>query len=142
LAETTPGPLIIVLQFAGFFAGWTNPTPLPPLAMATLGAALTTWVTFLPSLIFILIGAPYVDRLAENPRARAMLGTVSAAVVGVIANLAAWFATGIFVPGQDRIAAAMTAGVALWLLSGRGWKVQSIVALAAGAGLLRAWWTA
>ncbi|MEI7864774.1 MAG: chromate efflux transporter [Chthoniobacterales bacterium] len=142
LAETTPGPLIIVLQFAGFFAGWTNPGQLPPIAIATLGAALTTWVTFLPSLIFILIGAPYVDRLAENPRARAMLGTVSAAVVGVIANLAAWFATGVFAPGQDRIAAAVTAGVALWLLSGRGWKVQSIVALAAGAGLLRGWWTA
>lgn len=138
LAETTPGPLVIVLQFAGFFAGWNNAAPLPPLAMATLGAAMTTWVTFLPSLIFILVGAPYVDRLTQSPRATAVLGTMGAMVVGVIASLAAWFATGVFAPGEDRALSAVVAGVSLWLLIGRGWSIPSVVGVAAAAGLLRA----
>jgi chromate transporter len=137
LAETTPGPLVIVLQFAGFFAGWNNPAPLPPLAMATLGAAITTWVTFLPSLLFILLGAPHVDRLAQSPRATAALATVGAAVVGVIANLAAWFATGVFAPGEDLALSAVMAGVALWLLVGRGWAIPSVVGMAAAAGVLK-----
>ena len=137
LAETTPGPLVIVLQFAGFFAGWNNPAPLPPLAMATLGAAITTWVTFLPSLLFILLGAPHVDRLAQSPRASAALATVGAAVVGVIANLAAWFASGVFAPGEDLALSAVMAGAALWLLIGRGWSIPSVVGIAAAAGVLR-----
>ncbi|MFM8231010.1 MAG: chromate efflux transporter [Chthoniobacterales bacterium] len=138
LAETTPGPLIIVLQFAGFFAGWNNPAPLSPLAMATLGAAITTCVTFLPSLLFILLGAPHVDRLAQSPRASAALSTVGAAVVGVIANLAAWFAAGVFAPEHDRALSAVMAGVSLWLLVARGWSVPSVVGIAAAAGALRA----
>ena len=137
LAETTPGPLVIVLQFAGFFAGWNDAAPLPPIAMATLGAAMTTWVTFLPSLIFILVGAPYVDRLAGNPRAAAFLGTMGAIVLGAIASLAAWFAAGVFAPGQGQALAAVTAGAALWLLIGRGWSIPSVVGVAAAAGLLR-----
>jgi chromate transporter len=137
LAETTPGPLVIVLQFAGFFAGWNNPAPLPSLAMATLGAAITTWVTFLPSLLFILLGAPHVDRLAQSPRASAALATVAAAVVGVIANLAAWFAAGVFAPGEDLALSAVMAGAALWLLIGRGWSIPSVVGIAAAAGVLR-----
>jgi chromate transporter len=137
LAETTPGPLVIVLQFAGFFAGWNNATPLPPLAMATLGAAMTTWVTFLPSLIFILVGAPYVDRLTQSPRATAVLSTMGAMVVGVIASLAAWFATGVFAPGEDRVVSAVMAGVSLWLLVGRGWSIPSVVGIAAAAGVLK-----
>ena len=138
LAETTPGPLVIVLQFAGFFAGWNNPAALPPLAMATLGAAITTWVTFLPSLLFILLGAPHVDRLAQSPRASAALATVGAAVVGVIANLAAWFAAGVFAPGEDLALSAVMAGVALWLIVGRGWSIPSVVGIAAAAGVLKA----
>ena len=137
LAETTPGPLVIVLQFAGFLAGWNNPAPLPPLAMATLGAAITTWVTFLPSLLFILLGAPHVDRLAQSPRASAALATVGAAVVGVIANLAAWFAAGVFAPGEDLALSAVMAGAALWLLIVRGWSIPSVVGIAAAAGVLR-----
>ena len=137
LAETTPGPLIIVLQFAGFFAGWNHATPLSPPAMATLGAVMTAWVTFLPSLLFILIGAPYVDRLTQSPRASAVLATVGAAVVGVIANLAAWFAAGVFAPGQDQALAAVMTGAALWLLIGRGWSIPSVVGIAAAAGLAK-----
>lgn len=138
LAETTPGPLIIVLQFAGFFAGWNHPAPLPPLLMATLGAAMTTWVTFLPSLLFILLGAPHLDRLSRSPRANAALETMGAAVVGVIANLAAWYAVGVFAPDQNRVISAVMAGVALWLLVGRGWPIPGVVGLAGAAGLVRA----
>ncbi len=138
LAETTPGPLVIVLQFAGFFAGWNNAAPLSPLVMATLGAAMTTWVTFLPSLVFILIGAPYIDRMTRSPRASAVLAATGAMVVGVIASLAAWFATGVFAPGEDRVVSAVVAGVSLWLLVGRGWSIPSVVGMAAAAGLLKA----
>ena len=138
MAETTPGPLIIVLQFAGFFAGWNHPAPLSPLVMATLGAAITTWVTFLPSLLFILLGAPHIDRLAQSPRVAAALATMGAAVVGVIANLGAWYALGVFAPGNDRVLSAVVTGAALWMLVGRGWSIPSVVGFAAAAGVLRA----
>lgn len=138
LAETLPGPLVKVLPFAGFLAGWNNPAPLPPLAMATLGALLTSWVTFVPSFLFILAGAPFVERMAASPRARTLLDTVTAAVIGVIANLAAWFAAGIFAPGQPAALHAVIAGASLWLLAARGWSIPAVVGLAAAAGLLRA----
>jgi chromate transporter len=95
-------------------------------------------VTFLPSLLFILLGAPHVDRLAQSPRASAALATVGAAVVGVIANLAAWFAAGVFAPGEDLALSAVMAGAALWLLVGRGWSIPSVVGIAAAAGVLKA----
>ena len=138
LAETLPGPLVKVLQFAGFLAGWNNPAPLPPWLMGTLGAFLTSWVTFVPSFLFILAGAPFVEQLASDPRAKNMLETVTAAVIGVIANLAAWFAAGIFAPGEPSALYAVIAGVSLWLLVGRGWSIPAVVGIAAAAGLLRA----
>jgi chromate transporter len=140
LAESLPGPLVKVLQFAGFFAGWNNPAPLGPWAMATLGAFLTSWVTFVPSFLFILAGAPFVELLAENPRARMVLDTVTAAVIGVIASLAVWFAAGVFGPDQPSVLHAVIAGVSLWLLVGRQWSIPAVVGLAGAAGLLRAIW--
>lgn len=91
-AETTPGPLILVLQFVGFVAGWQQPGNITPLTAATLGAAVTTWVTFVPSYLFILVGAPYVERLRSHARLNSALAAVTAAVVGEILNLAVWFA--------------------------------------------------
>jgi chromate transporter len=91
-AETTPGPLILVLQYVGFLAGWFHPGGLSPLAAATAGAVLTTWVTFVPACLFVLLGAPYLERLRGIPRLDAALAAVTAAVVGVILNLAVWFA--------------------------------------------------
>lgn len=140
LAEPTPGPLIIVLQFVGFLAGWNDPSPWSPLVTATCGAILATWVTFLPSFIFILIGAPYIARISRNPRARSMLATVSAAVVGVIANLAAWFATGLFAPGSDWVLNGAIAVGAFWLLTFRQWSIPVVVIAAAAAGCARAFW--
>ena len=92
LAETTPGPLILVLSFVGFYAAHQQPGAMPPLLSGTLGAIFVTWVTFVPSFIWIFLGAPYVERLRRNRYLSAMLAMVTAAVVGVIANLALWFA--------------------------------------------------
>lgn len=92
LAETTPGPLIMVTQFVGFLAAFRQATGLPPLVAATLGAALTTWVTFMPCFLWIFAGAPFVERLRGNRALSAALGAITAAVVGVILNLALWFA--------------------------------------------------
>jgi len=91
LAETTPGPLIMVLQFVGFVGGWQHPGTLSPLAGATLGALITTWVTFLPCFLFIFLGAPHIEKLGQQPRLSAALTAITAAVVGVILNLGVKF---------------------------------------------------
>ena len=92
LAETTPGPLIMVTQFTGFLAAWRDPGALSPLASGLLGAGLTTWVTFAPCFLWIFACAPWMDRLERVPALQAALAAITAAVVGVIANLALWFA--------------------------------------------------
>jgi len=92
MAETTPGPLIMVLQFVGFMAAFRSPGALPPLLAATLGGLLATWVTFTPCFLWIFLGAPYVERLRGNKALSAALAAITAAVVGVILNLAIWFA--------------------------------------------------
>ncbi|WP_375195623.1 chromate efflux transporter [Sphingobium sp.] len=92
LAETTPGPLIMVTQFVGFLAAFREATGLSPLLAATLGAILTTWVTFVPCFLWIFAGAPFVERLRGNRALSSALTAITAAVVGVILNLAVWFA--------------------------------------------------
>jgi chromate transporter len=91
LAETTPGPLIMVLQFVGFMAAWHRPEGLPPELSAVLGALVTTWATFLPCFLFIFLGAPYIEVLRQNRALKNVLSAVTAAVVGVILNLALVF---------------------------------------------------
>jgi chromate transporter len=92
LAETTPGPLIMVVQFVAFVGAYRDPGSLNPWVAAVLGALLTTWVTFVPCFVFIFLGAPYVERLRGNKSVGAILSGITAAVVGVIANLAYYFA--------------------------------------------------
>jgi len=92
LAETTPGPLIMVTQFVGYLAAFRAPEPFSPLLAGVLGAALTTWVTFAPCFLWIFAMAPWMDRLQRAPALKGGLAGVTAAVVGVIANLALWFA--------------------------------------------------
>ena len=91
MAETTPGPLIIVVEFVGFLGAFRNPGPLEPLAAGVLGAVLTVWVTFVPCFYWIFLGAPYIEMLRGNKLLSAALSTITAAVVGVILNLALWF---------------------------------------------------
>ncbi|MCL4197403.1 MAG: chromate efflux transporter [Phycisphaerales bacterium] len=92
LAETTPGPLIQVVQFVGFMAAFNHPGHLPPMLAATLAAVLTTWVTFVPCFLWIFLGAPYVEAARASRWLAAALAGVTAAVVGVVLNLAVWFA--------------------------------------------------
>jgi chromate transporter len=92
LAETTPGPLILVLQFVGFLAAYRDPGGLGPLVAGTLGAVLTLWVTFVPCFLWIFLGAPYVESLRGHRGLAAALAGITAAVVGIILNLALWFA--------------------------------------------------
>jgi chromate transporter len=92
LAETTPGPLILVLQFVGFLAAYRNPGTLDPLLAGTIGAAVTTYMTFVPCFLWIFLGAPFIESLRGNTALTGALNAITAAVVGVILNLAVWFA--------------------------------------------------
>jgi chromate transporter len=92
LAETTPGPLIMVTQFVGYLAAFRAPDPFSPLLAGVLGALLTTWVTFVPCFLWIFALAPWMERLEHARHLKGGLAAVTAAVVGVIANLSVWFA--------------------------------------------------
>lgn len=91
MAETTPGPLIMVTQFVGFMGAFRDPGTLPPLLAGTLGGLLTTWVTFAPCFLWIFLGAPYIEGLRRNAALSGALRAVTAAIVGIILNLAVWF---------------------------------------------------
>jgi chromate transporter len=134
LAETTPGPLIMVLQFVGFLGGWQHPGNLSPLAAATLGALITTWATFVPCFLWIFLGAPHIEQLREQKRLTAAMTTVTAAVVGVIMNLAVWFGIHVlWVEGRGVDWFALV--VSLIAFGGMlRWK-WNIVLVVAGAGL-------
>jgi chromate transporter len=135
LAETTPGPLIMVLQFVGFLGAWNQPGHLPPLLAATLGALITTWTTFVPCFLWIFLGAPYIEKLRGAKQLTAALSTVTAAVVGVILNLAVWFGVHVmFPPGRnvDWFALVVCTIAFVGMLR---WK-WNIVSVVLGGGLL------
>jgi chromate transporter len=92
LAETTPGPLILVTQFVGFLAAYRDAAPFTPVAAGVFGSAMTTWVTFVPPMLLIFAGAPFIEQLRSNQRLSGALAAITAAVVGVILNLTVWFA--------------------------------------------------
>ncbi len=146
LGETTPGPLIIIVAFVGFVAGWGREVlgPDAPFLGAALAACVATWFTFLPSFVFILAGGPWVESTRGNLKLTAPLAAVTAAVVGVILNLALFFiaavayplgASGLFSTQPDWIALALVAAAAfaLWRLK---WGVIRVIGAAALAGLL------
>jgi chromate transporter len=139
LAETTPGPLVIVLQFVGFMAGWNNPAPLEPAVAAVLAALLASWATFLPSFVFIFLGAPYVERITSEPRAAAALAAITAAVVGIIATLAVLLGRVVLFPGGTGAGISWPAlGIAVtaWLVLTRTrLALPWVLAGAAAAGL-------
>jgi chromate transporter len=153
LAETTPGPLVLVLSFVGFIAGFRAPGDMSPLFGGALGALLTTWVTFTPCFLWIFLGAPWIEKLRSNQALSGALAAISAAVTGVIFNLALWFGTHVlfarhvkFEEGPFRmslpepasvdivqLALTALAAIALFRLK---LGVFKTLALLAGAGLL------
>ncbi len=138
LAETTPGPLIMVTQYVGFLGAWKFHGAHDPLANAILGALVTTYVTFLPCFFFIFVGSPYIEALASNRRLQAALVGVASAVVGVILNLAVFFAGKVFfVNGSlDRFALALAALSFILLLR---FRVPMYILVPAAALLGLAW---
>lgn len=152
LAETTPGPLILVTQFVGYLAAFRAPEPFTPLVAGLLGAGLTTWVTFAPCFLWIFALAPWIDRLGQAVWLKGGLAAVTAAVVGVIANLTAWFALHVLFAqlGEARLGplrvswpelasfdwrAGVLALLACVLAFGAKWSVLRILGLCAAGGL-------
>ncbi|WP_416831435.1 MAG: chromate efflux transporter [Erythrobacter sp.] len=153
LAETTPGPLIMVTQFVGYLAAYRSPEPFTPLVAGLLGAGLTTWVTFAPCFLWIFALAPWIDRLGNAVRLKGGLAAVTAAVVGVIANLSAWFLLHVLFAnvGETRLGplrlyspdwlsfdwrAAVLAALACGLVFGAKWSVVRVLGVAAIGGLM------
>jgi chromate transporter len=142
LAESTPGPLIMVTQYVGFIGAFNDPGPFSPLLYGTLGALITTYATFLPCFLFIFLLAPYIELLANEGRLRAILIGVTAAVVGVIANLAVYFATQVLFPEgvslQDLDVFALIVAVASFVVLQR-FKVPIYLMVPAGAIVGMVW---
>ncbi|PTX91927.1 chromate transporter [Verrucomicrobia bacterium LW23] len=138
LAESTPGPLIMVLQIVGFIGAWNQPGPLSPLLAATLGAAITTWTTFMPSYFFIFAGAPYIERMREVVVLTAALSAITAAVVGVVLNLGVWFSLHMIFPrdGVTDWVAAIAAAVMFMGMYRFKWGIIPVLAAGAALGLL------
>jgi chromate transporter len=134
LAETTPGPLIIVTQFVGFLAAWNNPGQLLPILSATLGALITTWATFVPCFLWIFLGGPHIEALRGNEGLTTALSAVTAAVVGVVLNLAVWFGLHVIFPSVNSIDwFAVVVGLAAFVGMTK-WK-WDIIPVVLGAGL-------
>lgn len=136
LAEATPGPLIIVLQFVGFLAPYQNPGAMAPIVAGTLGALIATWTTFVPSFVWIFFAAPHVERLRRNLRLSGGLAAISACVAGIVASLAVWFGAHVFFPSgpvPDLFAIALFVAV----FPAQRLGVLPLIALGALAGLAR-----
>jgi chromate transporter len=142
-AETTPGPLIMVLQFVGFLGGWNQPGVLSPLASASLGAAITTWVTFVPCFLWIFLGAPHVEQLRGNKLLAGALSAVTASVTGVILNLAVWFGWHVMFPQQTWASVdwfAVAVGAAAFAALHRfEVSIIAVIAASGAAGLVASW---
>jgi chromate transporter len=135
LAETTPGPLIMVVQFVGFVGAWQHPEGLPPLLAATLGALLTTWVTFTPCFLWIFLGGPHIEQLRGNAKLAAALSAITAAVVGVVLNLAVWFALRVFFPSAGLIDGFAVVVCGLAFVAMLRYKID-IISIVLASGLL------
>jgi len=152
LAETTPGPLILVTEFVGYLAAWRHGGG-PAWAMGFLGAGVALWATFVPCFLWILAGAPYIEWIANQPRLKGALSAITAAVVGVILNLAVWFALHVFfrqvtlvqagpltlwtpAPASLDLRVVLLAGLSGFLLLWRHWAIAQVLALASVLALV------
>jgi len=135
LAETTPGPLIMVLQFVGFVGAWQHPEGLSPLLAGTLGAFITTWATFTPCFLWIFLGGPHIEQLRGNVKLTTALSAITAAVVGVVMNLAVWFAINALFPGGGTVNWFSVAVSVIAFFGMLRWK-WDVVPVVLGSGLL------
>ncbi len=138
LAETTPGPLILVTEFVGFVAAWRNAAGGGSWAIAVLGAAVAIWATFAPCFLWIFTGAPYIEWITRQARLKGALDAITAAVVGVILNLAVWFALHVFF---GRVEALHKGPLILWTPdpASLDWRVVVLAAISAALLLYRHW---
>ena len=138
LAETKPGPLIMVLQFVGFMGGWNVPGNLPPLTAATLGAFISTWTTFVPCFLYVFLGGPHIEQLRGNVYLTTALSAITAAVVGVVMNLAVWFGMHVLVPANQSFNwfAAIVGSIAFIGLWRWKWNVLHVVLASGLLGLI------
>jgi chromate transporter len=151
LAETTPGPLIMVTQFVGYLAAYRSPAPFTPLMAGLLGAGLTTWVTFAPCFLWVFALAPWIERLEQAQRLKGALALVTSAIVGVIANLSVWFALQVLFHNVQPMIwgpvslpwpqwtsldwrAALIAALAGWAIIGKKWNIIPVLTASAAAG--------
>jgi chromate transporter len=137
LAETTPGPLIMVVQFVGFMAGWNHAGELSPFVGALVGSLVATYFTFLPCFLFIFLGGPYIEKLRNNARLSAALSSITAAVVGVVLNLAVWFGWQVLYPdtGSFNVFALVLGVAAFTALQWFQVSMLAVIALSGAAGL-------
>jgi chromate transporter len=140
LAETTPGPLIMVVQFIGFMAGWNYPGALSPIAGAMVGSLVATYFTFLPCFLFIFLGAPYIEKFRGNKKLSATLSTITAAVVGVVLNLAVWFGMYVLFPGKGEGINWFGAVIGLAAFVALQWTKLGIVTVVIASGALGLAW--
>ncbi|MGH2373965.1 MAG: chromate transporter, partial [bacterium] len=138
LAESTPGPLILVTEFVGFLGAFRHPGGLDPVVAGTLGAAVTVWATFAPSFLWIFLGAPFIERLRGNTSLTGALSAITAAVVGVILNLAVWFSFHTLFGAVVEIPSRWTT-ITLPVLATVDWSAVLIAAIAF-AGMWRLNW--
>jgi chromate transporter len=139
LAETTPGPLIMVVQFVGFMAGWNDPGPFSPFSGAIVGSLVASYFTFLPCFLFIFLGAPYIEKFRGNQKLTGALSSITAAVVGVVLNLAVWFGLHVLFPadaGFNWFAAVIGLGSFIAIQWG-GLSIIKVILIAGGIGVLR-----
>jgi chromate transporter len=135
LAETTPGPLIMVVQFVGFMGGWGHGNGLAPWLAGTIGALIVTWVTFVPCFLWILLGAPYIELMRGETSLISALSAVTAAVVGVVLNLAVWFGLRTLFPESGGVSWFAVVVGAIAFLGMWRWK-WGIVPVVLGSGAL------
>jgi chromate transporter len=135
MAETTPGPLIMVLQFVGFMAAYRDPGSLSPMLAGTLGGLLATWVTFTPCFLWIFLGAPFIETLRNNKALNAALSAITAAVVGVVLNLVVWFAIHTIFHETVPVRSFLLAFDAPKLTSGDPWAL--VLSIAAAIAIFR-----
>jgi chromate transporter len=136
MAETTPGPLIQVVQFVGFLAAYRNPGTLSPVTAGVLASILTTWVTYVPCFLFVFVGAPWIEAVRENVRLASALSAITAAVVGVILNLAVWFALHVLFGSVSTVAGPLGAELTVPVWTTFQW-FPAALAVAAFVALVR-----